>query len=84
MKFFYFSEAFEKHKQRIQKKLYDALGVRVDQIIKGKGTTKTGNMARRCFEKPKEFANALGIDSELVSNVAIVLQAYKSKKTEFN
>ena len=64
----------------IKQKLYEALGVRVDQVIQGKGTTNTGNLARRCFEEPEKFANALELDETLVSNLALILRAYRCKK----
>ena len=55
------------------------MGIRVDQVIQGKGTSNTGNLARKCFMNPKLFADALEIDNTLVSNVALILQAYKCK-----
>ena len=55
------------------------MGIRVDQVIQGKGTTNTGNLARRCFQNPEKFADALEIDRKVVSNIALILEAYKCK-----
>lgn len=43
------------------------------------GTSNTGNLARRCFKDPTIFADALQIDCLLVTNIATILAAFKSK-----
>lgn len=63
----------------VQKRLYDRLSVKVDQVIQGHGTSNTGNLARRCFSQPKIFAEALEIDHKLVANLAIILSAFSCK-----
>lgn len=47
----------------VQDKVYEAICVRVDVVKQGKGTTNTGNVARRCFADPDKFAEALGLDA---------------------
>lgn len=73
------SENFEKRKSTIKRNVYDLLGVKVDQVLQGHGTTNTGNVARRCFDQPDLFAEALEIDAELVRNIAMILLTFKSK-----
>ena len=60
--------------------MYESLGIRVDQIIQGMGTSNTGNLARRCFAEPEKFAKALEIDEHLICNVATIITAFKCKK----
>lgn len=56
-----------KKENRPFKKIFNnKTGVKVDQILQGHGTTNTGNVARRCCDKPEEFAKALEIDPEIV------------------
>lgn len=69
----------EIHKIKIQKQIYSAIGVRVDQVLQGHGTTNTGNVARRCFKNPIKFAEALEIDAALVSNLALIISLFKCK-----
>lgn len=56
------------------------MGLRVDQVLQGSGTTNTGNITRACFQKPQLFAECLDIDTELVKNISIILSAFKSKQ----
>lgn len=64
----------------MQTAVKEAFGIRPDQVVQGKGTTNTGNLARRCFEKPRKFAQCLGVDKKLVSNVALILKLLRSKR----
>ena len=64
----------------MQNRIYARIGIRVDQVLQGHGTMNTGNIARRCFEYPAIFAEALEIDYRLVTNTAIVLAAFKCTK----
>lgn len=45
----------------------------------GFGTTNTGIVARRCFNEPEKFADCLGLDQQLVVNLATILACYRSK-----
>ena len=72
---------FDERKLIVQKNILEKIGVRVDQVLQGHGTTNTGNLARRCFHDPKLFAEALGIDPKLVENISVILSAFKSKKS---
>lgn len=37
-------------KKKIQNGLWEKLGIKVDKVVKGKGTSNTGNVGRRFFE----------------------------------
>lgn len=60
--------------------MYVKFHIRADQLLQGTGTTNTGNLARICFRDPSNFAEALELDKQLVTNIAIVLAAFKCKK----
>ena len=76
-----FPEQFEERKVFVQKNIYKNLGVRVDQVLQGHGTTNTGNIARRCFDNTAKFSEALEIDFELVSNITTILSALNVKSS---
>lgn len=61
----------------MKNQIYNAFKVRPDQVIQGKGTSNTGNLARKCLEEPEKFARALGVNTKLVCNLSIILKAYR-------
>ena len=61
-----FLDKFTERKLEVQKKIYEVIGVRVDQILQGHGTSNTGSLARRCFETPELFSEALEIEVKLI------------------
>lgn len=63
----------------MQKRVYERIGVRVDQILQSHGTTNTGNVARRCFDNTQGFAEALNLDPQFVNNLASILLLFKSR-----
>ncbi|OXU22516.1 hypothetical protein TSAR_014078 [Trichomalopsis sarcophagae] len=72
--------AFESQKMAVQKEIFKNFGIRVDQVLQGHGTTNTGNLARKCFQDPTKFAQSLGINTNLVANIALILELFKCKK----
>lgn len=52
-------------KKKIQTKFEKKLGMRVDFIKRGVGTTNNGNMAWRFFKNPKLSARLTGVDEKL-------------------
>ena len=74
------TDTFNEQKEKVQKLLYDKLGVKIDLCLQGHGTTNTGNIARKCFSQPELFANCLDLDENFVSNIANILIIFKSKK----
>ncbi|CAH0552999.1 unnamed protein product [Brassicogethes aeneus] len=71
---------FEERQRILQKRIYEKLKVRVDQVLQGHGTTNTGNVARRCFQSPELFANALEIDVQLVIDLSKIILCFKCKE----
>ena len=74
------TDTFNEQKEKVQKLLYDKLGVKIDLCLQGHGTTNTDNIARKCFSQPELFANCLDLDENFVSNIANILIIFKSKK----
>lgn len=77
---FYFSEKVEDRKVLVKQAVRDAFGIRPGQVLQGHGTRNAGNLARRRFEAPKKLAKCLNLNQKLVSNVALILKPFKSKK----
>lgn len=74
------TDVFKEQKEKVQKLLYDKLGVKVDLCLQGHGTTNTGNIARKCFSQPELFADCLDLNENFVSNVAKIVIIFKSKE----
>lgn len=68
---FQISERVDSGTKVVENAIYDAFKIRPNQVIQGKGTSNTRNLSRKCFEDPREFARALDIDDELVSNIEL-------------
>ncbi|KAJ8682631.1 hypothetical protein QAD02_018423 [Eretmocerus hayati] len=68
------------HKKVIQDNVRGDIGVRPDQVLQGHGTINTGNLARRCYQDPKKFAQTLGLDEDFVQNLANILILFESKR----
>ncbi|XP_036347985.1 uncharacterized protein LOC118757377 [Rhagoletis pomonella] len=71
-------ESVDLYAGQVRDRLYNAFKIRVDQVIQGKGTSNNGNLARKFLDRPKDFANALDIDEELVCNLATITKVYRS------
>lgn len=50
--FFNNSAALDLEKRRVKDRLHIALGVLVNQVSQGAGTTNSGKVARTCFAQP--------------------------------
>ncbi|KAK9744404.1 hypothetical protein QE152_g7787 [Popillia japonica] len=81
-------ERIQERKQQIQKKLWHELGLRVDKVVQGGGTSNTGNVARRFFENPKEVAEITGVDENLIARfqtiLAILTSGYELDHNKFD
>lgn len=66
--------------EKISNNLFEAFSIRVDEVKHGPGTSVNGNTARKCFNDISTFAEALGVDKELVKRLAFVLLAFKQKE----
>lgn len=65
-------------KKLLQQNLRDKLGILIDVIKQGVGTTNNGNMARKFFSDPEKTASILNLDPTLVRRFAIILQTISS------
>ncbi|XP_065358674.1 uncharacterized protein LOC135952591 [Calliphora vicina] len=61
------------NKAQIQKRLKLTLGINVDAVKQGMGTSNDGNTARRFFENPAKTADVIGIKEELIHRFKIIL-----------
>lgn len=68
-------EKVAERKKTIQEMFRDRMGLLVDAVKAGYGTSNDGNTARRFFENPSESAAITGIDETLIKDFAILLQA---------
>lgn len=65
-------------KKMIQDRFKSELGLLIDVVKQGHGTTNDGNTARRFFEDPVKTAAITGLDAELIRRFAVILQALTS------
>lgn len=69
-----FKEQKTLRKRRIQSELKKHIGIVVDVVKQGFGTTNTGNTARRFFNNPKKVSKILGVNEEIVARFSVILQ----------
>lgn len=78
----------ETRKKRVHHELHQKMGIRVDKVVQGKGTSNTGNVARIFFENYKDSASITGVDENLIRRFGIILIAlssgYSLNITNFN
>lgn len=65
-------------KKIVQDRFRTELGLLIDVVKQGHGTTNDGNTARRFFEDPVKTADITGLDAELIHRFAVILQAVTS------
>ena len=67
-------------KREIQTDLKSEFGIRVDfPNPNGTGNSNNGNCARRAFQNPVQFAQILGLDPELVTDIKVLLICISSR-----
>ncbi|EFN88194.1 hypothetical protein EAI_06546, partial [Harpegnathos saltator] len=70
----------KKRKRQIQERFRDKFSMSVDQPRSGGvGTSTTGNVSRRAFEKPELLAEVLDLDVTLVKNFRTILLVLNSQ-----
>lgn len=62
------------NKKRIQMEIRDKMGLRVDYVEAGTGTSNNGNTSRRFFSNPSIIAQITGVDEEIIQRFRIILQ----------
>lgn len=70
----------EERKKAIQKAFRDELGIIVDVVKQGHGTTNDGNTARTFFRNHEVTSRITGIDSNLIYRFAVILQVTSCEK----
>lgn len=78
----------QENKERIQKALKDSMGIRVDAVQQGTGSSNDGNTSRKFFSNPSLVADITGVEEELIERFLIFLQiitcGQKINSTKFN
>ena len=67
----------KERKTEIQLK-YKDIGLKVDQVRQGSGTSNTGNVARLIFAKPALASKITGVDEGIITNLQYMLTAINS------
>lgn len=62
----------------VQNRFKTELGLLIDVVKQGYGTTNDGNTAIRFFEDPEKTAAITGLDTELIRRFAVILQSITS------
>lgn len=65
-------------KDVIQKRFWNEMGLKVDKVTQGSGTSNTGNVARRFFNNPEKVVDITGINLELISRISTILSVISS------
>ncbi|KAL4143561.1 hypothetical protein QTP88_005879 [Uroleucon formosanum] len=60
-------------KKKIQNGLWEKLGIKVDKVVQGKGTSNTGNIGRRFFEHAQEVSEITGLNKILIERFKVIL-----------
>lgn len=68
----------EKAKAEIQRNLKSVLGINVDMVKQGMGSTNDGNTSRRFFANPSITADVLGVDENLIHRFSTILTVINS------
>jgi len=72
-------ESVQDRKKKIQEECWAKMGLMLDFVKQGHGTTNDGNSARRFFREPKEAAKITQVDFDLISRLALILEVHKKK-----
>lgn len=70
--------AMETKKKQIQSKFRQQMGLIIDRVKQGSGTSNDGNTARRFFGFPEKTAAITALDEQLVRRIGVILQAISS------
>jgi hypothetical protein len=65
-------------KKEIQSRLRKELGLKVDRVVQGMGTSNTENVARKFFKNPEKVSKITGFDYRLIHTFLIILTVISS------
>lgn len=71
---------FMENKTRIQREFKSRMGLRVDEVKQGFGTTNDGNTARRFFSEVDIAADITKLDKDLIFNFSLILRVLSCSK----
>lgn len=74
----------EAEKKRIQTQLMSELGIKIDIVKQGYGSSNTGNTSRRFFGNPSTVASVTGIDKNLIRRLATILEVINCSDHQIN
>ncbi|KAK3916374.1 UDP-N-acetylglucosamine--N-acetylmuramyl-(pentapeptide) pyrophosphoryl-undecaprenol N-acetylglucosamine transferase, partial [Frankliniella fusca] len=60
---------YEEEKGKVQSKVKKLIGISVDVVKQGVGTTNSGNASRRFFENPSLASSATGVDVDIIERI---------------
>lgn len=61
-------------KKRIQQEFKQQLGLNIDQVKQGTGSSNNGNVARRFFSNPQLASQITGVSEELIKRFSVILE----------
>lgn len=70
----------EERKKQVQKRFREEMGLLVDVVKPGYGTTNDGNTARRFFENAEKSAEITGVSAKLISRFGTILEVIRSSR----
>jgi len=65
-------------KKEIQNRLWNEMGLKVDRVVQGMGTSNTGNDARRFFKDPEMVLGITGVNVNLIKRFSTILTVISS------
>lgn len=78
---FFLLAAIQERKLYIQQEMKRNFGVRVDYVLQGKGTSNTGNVAKKCLKDPILLAKVLQLNEKFVQNLSTILLLFAIKNS---
>lgn len=70
----------KERKTEIQEQFRSKTGLLIDVVKQGKGTTNTGNTARKFFSNPQLSAQITGVDENLIARFSTILKCISSNQ----
>lgn len=64
-------------KKKVKKQIKNKLGITVDGVKVGTGSTNDGNTARKFFEHPEVVGEITGVNLELIKRFGVLMQVTK-------
>lgn len=65
----------EARKELIKRELKEKIGIQVDTVKQGSGTTNSGNTSRRFFANPTLISEITGLDEDIIKRFSVILEA---------